>query len=77
MGKVGFFNLTDEFWKNKKPNYSLGLILKNNCINGEFRNVSVDKSSNKNRIFLSLEPISEKSIDELNSRARIDCLIHS
>ena len=27
--------LTGEFWKNKKPNYLLGLILEKNCITGE------------------------------------------
>ena len=69
--------LTGEFWKNKKPNYCLGIILKNNCITGEFRNVSVDKSSNKNGIFLSFQPIGEKFINELNSRVRLDCLICS
>ena len=47
--------LTGEFWKNNKPNYSLGLILRNNDIFGQFRNVMVDKSSNKNGIFLSFE----------------------
>ena len=67
--------LTGEFWKNKKPNYCLGLILKNNCITGEFRNVTV--SSNKNGIFLSFQPIGEKFINELNSRVRMDCMICS
>ena len=68
--------LTGEFWKNKKPNYFLGLILENNGITGEFRNVSVDKSSNKNGIFLSFEPIGQLA-NELNSRVRLDCLICS
>ena len=69
--------LTGEFWKNKKPNYSLGLILKNNDISGQFRNVMVDKSSNKNGIFLSFEPIGEKFINQLNSREKLDCMICS
>ena len=69
--------LTGEFWKNKKPNYSLGLILKHNEINGQFRNVTVDKSSNKNGIFLSFEPIGEKFINQLNSREKLDCMICS
>ena len=69
--------LTGEFWKNKNPNYSLGLILKNNEINGQFRNVTVDKSSNKNGIFLSFDPIGEKFINQLNSREKLDCMICS
>ena len=69
--------LTGEFWKNKKASYSLGLILKNNDISGQFRNVIVDKSSNKNGIFLSFEPIGEKFINQLNSREKLDCIICS
>ena len=69
--------LTGEFWKNNKPNYSLGLILKHNDISGQFRNVMVDKSSNKNGIFLLFEPISEKFINQLNSREKLDCMICS
>ena len=69
--------LTGEFWKDKKPNYCLELILKNNGIIGEFCNVSVEKSSNKNGIFLHFEPIGEKFIAELNSRVKLDCLICS
>ena len=69
--------LTGEFWKNQKPNYCLGLILKNNNIIGNFRNATVNKASNKNGIFLSFEPIGDNFIKDLNSRVRLDCLICS
>ena len=69
--------LTGEFWKNKKPNYSLGLILKNNNITGDFRNATMNKASNRNGVFLSFEPIGEKFIMDLNTRVRLDCLICS
>ena len=69
--------LTGEFWKNKKPNNSLGIILKNNHITGDFRNATMNKASNRNGVFLSFEPMGDKFIMDLNSRVRLDCLICS
>ena len=69
--------LTGEFWKNKKPNYSLGIILKNNNITGDFRNATMNKAANRNGVFLSFEPMGDKFIMDLNSRVRLDCLICS